>query len=236
MRASPRTLWSQKTYFKCVLIQRALASSWPTAAAILAAGQLICSGEQYSVLIWSNPSWEKSARRNEFRKLNQADLGCPDLQEKTSLFLKIRNCELLGCLASPRGAYASSRTLSAGCGGRKNVADERCYCGRRSRVVLTPRRWCQARGILSRATEARKPGLRGEPEVSRKTIAQGMPFVSAYLWRLTRVLFILHARLWVLWASGIPCALFRGRPVEKTRTCRVARRRSRVFSSLTIEY
>jgi hypothetical protein len=25
-------------------------------------------------------------------------------------------------------------------------ADERCCCGRRSRVVLTPRRWCQVRG------------------------------------------------------------------------------------------
>src|ERR1700736_1903826 len=25
-------------------------------------------------------------------------------------------------------------------------ADERCWCGRRSRVVLTPRRWCQVDG------------------------------------------------------------------------------------------
>jgi tRNA-binding protein len=30
-----------------------------------------------------------------------------------------------------------------------------------------------------------------------KTIAQGKPDVPAHLWRLTRVLFILHARLWV---------------------------------------
>jgi hypothetical protein len=35
-------------------------------------------------------------------------------------------------------------------------------CGRRSRVVLTPRRWCQVRERqLSRATVARKPGSPG---------------------------------------------------------------------------
>src|ERR1700738_4985238 len=35
-------------------------------------------------------------------------------------------------------------------------------CGRRRRVVLTPRRWCQVRERqLSRATVARKPGSPG---------------------------------------------------------------------------
>jgi len=49
-------------------------------------------------------------------------------------------------------------------------------CGRRRRVVLTPRRWRQVRERqLSRATVAKKPGRRGEHEISRKTIAQGMP-------------------------------------------------------------
>ena len=45
---------------------------------------------------------------------------------------------------------------------------------RRSRVVLTPRCWRQVRGDISRATVAKKPGHRGEREVSRKAIAQGM--------------------------------------------------------------
>jgi hypothetical protein len=39
-------------------------------------------------------------------------------------------------------------------------------CGRRSRVVLTPRRWRQVRGFNLRATVARKPGHRGEREIS----------------------------------------------------------------------
>jgi hypothetical protein len=49
-------------------------------------------------------------------------------------------------------------------------------CGRRSRVVLTPRRRRQVSGIdFPPMTVTRKPDHRGEYEVSRKTIAQGMP-------------------------------------------------------------
>jgi len=35
-----------------------------------------------------------------------------------------------------RGVSRSSRTLGTGCGGRESSADERCWRGRRSRVVL----------------------------------------------------------------------------------------------------
>src|SRR6266851_4936681 len=62
-------------------------------------------------------------------------------------------------------------------------ADERCCSVRRSRVVLTPRRWRQVRGVASAqpgldktypwTTVAKKPGHRGEHEISRKTIACG---------------------------------------------------------------
>src|SRR6266853_87994 len=68
----------------------------------------------------------------------------------------------------------------------------------------------------AQATVSNKPGHRGEREVSRKTIARGMPG----LFRCTcgdyaRVLCLIsHARLWVHWAPGIPCALcFSGRTV-----------------------
>jgi hypothetical protein len=83
-----------------------------------------------------------------------------------------------------------------GCGGRGSVlratglqgrlrpvsdrqhADERCCSVRRSRVVLTPRRWRQVRGccvgptgrgynVGSRATVAKQPGHRGEREGTR---------------------------------------------------------------------
>src|SRR5712672_2053195 len=56
-------------------------------------------------------------------------------------------------------------------------ADERRCCVRRSRVVLTPRRWRQVRGVKSAqpgldktyplATVANKPGHRGELEGNR---------------------------------------------------------------------
>ena len=50
--------------------------------------------------------------------------------------------------STKRGASRSSRTLEAGCDGRKVSkrdlrADERSLCGRRSRMVLAPRRWRQ---------------------------------------------------------------------------------------------
>jgi hypothetical protein len=96
-----------------------------------------------------------------------------------------------------RGVSRSSRTLGTECGGRGSVrragqtargrmalfpsslklrrtgkkpveafgADG--SSGRRSRVVLTPRRWCQVRGNIRATTVARKPGHRGEHEVSR---------------------------------------------------------------------
>ena len=77
-----------------------------------------------------------------------------------------------------RGAYASSRTLVRDAVDAAATQDERRFCGRRSRVVLTPRRWCQVcERQLSQATVARKPGRRGEREISRKTIARGMPGV-----------------------------------------------------------
>jgi hypothetical protein len=46
----------------------------------------------------------------------------------------------------------------------KAVLDERGRCGRRNRVVLISRRWDQAYRGERRATEAIKPGLRGEHE------------------------------------------------------------------------
>ncbi len=78
--------------------------------------------------------------------------------------------------AHQEGRYASSRTWSAGCDGcrrcRKTSGAAR---GRRSRTVLTPRGRRQARGRFPRATKSTKPGLRGDYEGNRNTIAQGMP-------------------------------------------------------------
>jgi hypothetical protein len=49
-------------------------------------------------------------------------------------------------------------------------------CGRQNRVVLTPRRWRQVgENKFSLATVTKKPDRRGEYDISRKTIAWGMP-------------------------------------------------------------
>ena len=53
-----------------------------------------------------------------------------------------------------------------------------------------------------------KPGHRGEHEVSRKTIARGMPGVSGVtVVTMLVCLFFLHTRLRAHWPPGIPCAL-----------------------------
>jgi hypothetical protein len=80
--------------------------------------------------------------------------------------------------APARGAYRdrhgrwARNAMDGGC-----VADERAIFGRRSRVVLTPRRWRQVGDNASHyaGDGDNKPGHRGEHEVSRKTIARGMP-------------------------------------------------------------
>jgi len=64
----------------------------------------------------------------------------------------------------------------AGCGGRERAADERHRSGRRSRVVLTPRRWRQVGGkhpADDGDNKARSPGRsRGKP---LKPLRAGMP-------------------------------------------------------------
>jgi len=66
-------------------------------------------------------------------------------------------------------------------------------------------------------TETTKPGLRGEHEANRKAIVQGMPAVFGVPVVTTLVcFFILHARLRVYRAPGIPCALPFGGRVERT--------------------
>jgi hypothetical protein len=79
--------------------------------------------------------------------------------------------------------------------------------------------------MISQVTEAKKPGLRGEHEGNRKTIAQGMPVDFGEPVVTTLVCFFhLHARLWVRRASGIPCALFAWRARSEHQPGRGSRR------------
>ena len=69
-----------------------------------------------------------------------------------------------------RGGSRSSRTRGGMRWTEVAAKDEPASCGRRSRVVLAPRRWRQVRGKqnFSRAMVARKPGHQGELGVSCK--------------------------------------------------------------------
>jgi hypothetical protein len=64
-------------------------------------------------------------------------------------------------VSSHRGAARDRHGRGAGCGGRGGAIDEQRLGGRRSRVVLTPRRWCQVGGGNSAddgGKRARSPG------------------------------------------------------------------------------
>src|SRR5437667_1392586 len=82
-------------------------------------------------------------------------------------------------------------------------------------------------------TVATKPGRRGEREVSRKTIARGMPGdFRCDRGDYARVLcFISHARLRVHQAPGIPCALYWAKVSCTTRAPRAAGSRRFVLSA-----
>src|SRR6201996_4570891 len=99
-------------------------------------------------------------------------------REKFSTFLSPQiSCLSLASRPS-RGALAIVTKRGTGCDGRGCAFDEGRGGGRRSRVVLTPRRWRQVSGAnFPGAMVARKPGHQGEHEVSRNTIAQEMPGV-----------------------------------------------------------
>jgi hypothetical protein len=79
--------------------------------------------------------------------------------------------------APERGAYAQSpRTLGAGRDGRVGVA-RRAIQARTAKSCGPgiPTLMSSLRMIAPQATVAKEPGHRGEHEISRKTIARGMP-------------------------------------------------------------
>jgi hypothetical protein len=152
---------------------------------------LLCPGEsgsRFSALRHrhdhSELIWLRANQPTPWRK-HAAVVPRPDGQISDAL------CALLVCLSSPfhknilifrnpkslvyfqpscptRGAVRDRHGRGSGCGGRGSADNERCGSGRRSRVVLTPRRWRQVCGKkFSLMTVARKPGRRGEHEGSR---------------------------------------------------------------------
>ena len=65
--------------------------------------------------------------------------------------------------------------------------DESAIRGRRRRVVLTPRRWCQVGGGNSAGDGGKKADHRGERGISRKPLRAGMSGDFRWLAVNTRV-------------------------------------------------
>jgi len=93
--------------------------------------------------------------------------------------------------------------------------------GRRNRVVLTPRRWCQACEMITQATVAKKPGTPGRARISRKPLRRGCRSVFGCTCGLLVCVFahLLHTRRAGATAPGIACALrfFKRATIGKTR-------------------
>jgi hypothetical protein len=98
--------------------------------------------------------------------------------------------------------------VEAGCGGRVGLPGERGRYGRQSRVVLAPRRWCQA----SRYDAREAMGQQGRfPKSAEDTVkpSRGMPVDRLNPVATAASLFA--GAPWVRPSSGIPCALLLSR-------------------------
>ena len=99
--------------------------------------------------------------------------------QKKFFFTVDANQIYIRCVPShTEGRFANVTDVGAGCGGRGGARDGRCQSGRRSRVVLTPRRWCQVGGSNFADDGGKRARSPGSAKKTVKTIARGMPGVS----------------------------------------------------------
>ena len=107
------------------------------------------------------------------------------LAKKISLRRLVEAALVIPTVPPLRGALAIVTNVGRDAVDAFDATDERIRNGRRSRVVLAPRRW---REVLKKLTLLRddgdkEPDRRREHGASRKTIAQGRPeCCSANLW------------------------------------------------------
>ena len=142
------------------------------------------------------------------------DPACQGLVAKNILLFRIFGLSYISlCPVPPKGRFAIVTDAGRDAVDADGASDEGAGCGRRSRVVLAPRRRRQVlRGHPCGATETNQPDLRGEHEVSRKTIARGMPGVTGVTCMLVCAFYsILHTRPWGASSARHSLRPFRGR-------------------------
>jgi hypothetical protein len=88
-------------------------------------------------------------------RLPDGQIKCASTKSKSSpscknilIFRNHKSVYIVSHPASQEGRFAVVTNVDAGCDGRGCAFDERRRSGRRSRVVLTPRRWCQVGGAI----------------------------------------------------------------------------------------
>jgi hypothetical protein len=127
-----------------------------------------------------------AAPKTPIRKSIQADLAVQPRCENIRLRRRANHGQLSArSVPARRGVSRSSRTLDAGCDGRTLTQETNAAArGRRSRVVLAPRRW---RELLKKLTLLRgdgdkKPDRRRERGISRKPSRRECRIVRPNLW------------------------------------------------------
>ena len=161
------------------------------------------------------------ARKITINEPTQCDLGRPvPARKKFRLCCRANHLyELAPFLPRQEGRLATVTNV-----GVRNAVDERALpdgrylVGRRSRVVLAPRRWCQVlESKLLRDDGDKKARSPGRPRRKPLKLSRGeCRLISVYLWRLRSCASLNRTRGYGCGrAPGIPCALFsRTRPAS----------------------
>jgi hypothetical protein len=175
-----------------------------------------------------------TAEKKFFFEFNLIWVVQPPLQKYSHSLLTQITCISVAVSPHWRGGSRSSRTRGGMRWTRHVIKTNDIARGRRSRVVLTPRRWRQV--LEKQASWGRwwqtGPVTRESAEETVKTIARGMPGVSG-----VTVVTCLRAFYFCTQGCGrversafpAPSHYSKGRSSRTTRTRRVARRRRHLF-------
>jgi hypothetical protein len=174
---------------------------------------------------WSKTGPKSRARRNEIREPIQGESGCPDLREKIFIFRLFRIRAISeSSRAYRRDVSRSSRTLGAGCDGRRISG---AILARRTMFLRTAKSCGPGAPmqVLSFSNLPRGDGdnkarsHRGEHGISRKPSRRECRRKRLTCGDLLVCFFHSHTRLRVRLAPGIPCSLVipRDNAFSKTR-------------------
>ena len=122
--------------------------------------------------IAASPPYASSSQKNDQTR----QITCTPVKPLSQKYSDFQNKQITlitrPVLSHTRGGSRSSRTRGRMWWTLEAPETRAFFCGRQNRVVLTPRRWRQVPGQqnCSGATVAKKPGHRGDHDISRKPL------------------------------------------------------------------